>query len=548
MRFPLTRGGGRADHGGLGTSFLEMPMTRRSVRAAAALLLALGGAGAAWAQEAPTVFITRVGSDTVAVERFTRGAELLEGTLSVRQGPQVAYRMELAPDASVSRAEMAARAPGGAPPRRSVVLLRGDTALVEVPGVEGEAQTLRLPTQRGALPYLNLSVAVLEQVVLRARALGGDTVTIPLFSPAGGATLPARVAGARTARATIDLSGVEVRLELDGAGRVRGGKVPAQNVHFERVGPATARLSGPDYSAPTGAPYTAEEVTLRTPGGITLAGTLTLPQGAMGRVPAVLLLSGSGPQDRDESIPGVQGYRPFRQVADALSRRGVAVLRLDDRGVGGSGGNASATTLEEFAEDARAALVWLRAHPEVDPRRTALLGHSEGAMVGGLVAAGDTALRALVLLAAPARTGREILAHQQRYMVERSDTTLSAAEREMLLARMARAADSLAVSSRWFGSLMAFDPAAVARGVRTPVLILQGATDRQIPAEDAERLAAAFRAGGNRIVEVRVFPEVNHLFLRDPSGDPAGYAALPSTEIPDGVLEVLTGWLVERLR
>jgi fermentation-respiration switch protein FrsA (DUF1100 family) len=522
-------------------------MSRR-LRWLTALWMALGAAGAAGAQEtAPTVFLTRVGADTLAVERYTRGAEGVEGVLSVRQGPEVAYQMALAPDATVRRVELAARAPG-ASAQRSVVVFRGDTVLVEVPGAEGEPQTLRLPTQAGALPFLNLSVAVLEQVALRARALGGDTVTVPLFSPAGGATFPARVVGARGARATLTVSGVEVRLELDAAGRVREAQVPAQGVRFERAGSPSARLSGPDYSAPPGAPYSAEEVTVRTPVGVTLAGTLTLPRGARGRVPAVLLLTGSGPQDRDESIPGVSGYRPFRQVADALSRRGIAVLRLDDRGVGGSGGSAAATTLEEFAEDARAALDWLRARPEVDPRRTALLGHSEGAMVGGLVAAGDTALRALALLAAPARSGREVLAYQQRYMVERSDSTVSAAEREALLARMARTTDSLAVSSRWLRSLLDFDPAAVARGLRLPVLVLQGATDRQVPAEEAERLAAAIRAGGNRAVTVRVFPGVNHLFLRDPLGDPVGYAALPSKELAGEVLETLTRWLAERLR
>lgn len=122
-------------------------------------------------------------------------------------------------------------------------------------------------------------------------------------------------------------------------------------------------------------PYVAQDVTFANPGaGITLAGTLTLPQGT-GPFPAVVLITGSGEQDRDETI---QGHKPFAVWADALTRRGVAVLRYDDRGVGGSGGGSMEETTADFATDARAAMEFLRGRPEIDPARIGLMGHSEG--------------------------------------------------------------------------------------------------------------------------------------------------------------------------
>ncbi|MGH7718668.1 MAG: serine aminopeptidase domain-containing protein, partial [Gemmatimonadaceae bacterium] len=123
-----------------------------------------------------------------------------------------------------------------------------------------------------------------------------------------------------------------------------------------------------DYSAPLGAPYTAQDVTVSTPMGHTLAGTLTLPHGASrtSTVPAVVTITGSGAQDRDESLGSPPGYRPFRQLADSLGRRGIAVLRMDDRGHGASTGNHRAATSADFAEDIRAGLAYLRTRPEID--------------------------------------------------------------------------------------------------------------------------------------------------------------------------------------
>jgi hypothetical protein len=301
-----------------------------------------------------------------------------------------------------------------------------------------------------------------------------------------------------------------------------------------------------DYAAPAGAPYTAEEVTVNA-GGHTLAGTLTLPKDARGRVPAVVLITGSGAQDRDSHSPLIPDYRFFRQVADTLSRRGIAVLRMDDQGWGASKGDPSAATTADFADDIRAGIAFLRARPEIDPERIGLAGHSEGAIIAPLIAAGDPRIRAVVLLAGPSRTGNRIVDFQVRDARIADGLTGTALDSAVAVAVAGRAAAAEIPWLRWF---LEHDPLPVARQVRAPVLILHGATDRQVTPDQAPELEAAIRAGGNRDVTVRVFPALNHLFLHDPEGtaDPARYARLREKRVPAEVLGSLADWLWQRLR
>lgn len=314
------------------------------------------------------------------------------------------------------------------------------------------------------------------------------------------------------------------------------------------VGYFVAPAARADYGAPADAPYAAVDVTVPTPAGHALAGTLTLPKDAAGRVPAIILVTGSGPQDRDSYMPIIPDYRFFRQIADSLSRRGIAVLRMDDRGVGGSGGVGPDVTTEDFAADVRAGIAWLRARPEVDPARIAVVGHSEGGIIAPMVAVEDAQIAAVGLLAAPSWSGRRISDMQIRDAIAR--TGPAGAALDSAVARAATHRDSVAEGMPWVRWFLAHDPLPVARQVRVPVLVLQGATDRQITVEQAEELAAALRAGGNGDVTVRVFPDVNHLFLSDEDGtaDPARYAALPDKRVPADVIGTLADWLAERLR
>jgi alpha-beta hydrolase superfamily lysophospholipase len=260
----------------------------------------------------------------------------------------------------------------------------------------------------------------------------------------------------------------------------------------------------------------------------------------------VVTISGSGPQDRDEAIPGLRGFRPFRQVADTLSRHGIAVLRLDDRGTGSSTGNHATATSADFAVDVRAAVAWLRARPEIDPARVALVGHSEGGLIAPMVAAEDPSLRAIVLMAGPAQTGRQILRFQLGNAVRR-DTSLSGVRRDSALAAVDATIDSLGRAQPWIRFFLDYDPLATARRVRVPTLILQGATDLQVTAEQAESLERVMRAAGNRQVTRHTVPEANHLFLQDANGSPAGYGALPTRHVRPDVLALLLQWLQRAL-
>ena len=180
------------------------------------------------------------------------------------------------------------------------------------------------------------------------------------------------------------------------------------------------------YDPEPGAPYIAEEVRIPTSKGHTLAGTLTLPTIMKTPYPAVLLITGSSPQERDHmqnSRGPVSLYKPFRQIADAISRKGIAVLRMDDQGTGCSGGDElENVTIQERADDSRAGVQYLRSRREVDASRIGLLGLSEGANIGPMLAASDASIRAIVMMAPTATNGYRIIEYQTRLKIdERSD-------------------------------------------------------------------------------------------------------------------------------
>jgi dienelactone hydrolase len=505
-------------------------------------LTILGGLPA----QAQDMFVLLRGADTIAVERVARSPSRLDGeVLSRPLGLRFSYALTLA-DGSALKFENEFRRPtdslGSPPVQRAVMAFATDSVLVHLTNAGGDSTTQRLATRAGALPYLNPSFALIEPALSRLRTARTDSLVVPYFLVQGGATIDVRLA--RRGADTVAVSfgpGQDLLAVVDADGTLRGGAVPAQGLRLVRA-PFTGEaffVPKPDYSAPPGAPYTAHEVRIPTPAGHVLAGTLTLPHGR-GPFPAVVTITGSGLQDRDQEIPLVPGYRPFRQIADTLGRMGIAVLRLDDRGFGESGGNAATATSRDLAEDIKAGLAWLRSRPDIDPRRLGLIGHSEGGLIGPLIAAEDSSLRALVIMAGPARPGREIIRYQQQYAIEHSSAIRPEARDSAL--RAAQAALDSAAAQPWLRYFLDYDPLPTARRVRTPTLILHGATDRQVTVEQAELLADAIRAGGNSDVTVEVFPETNHLFQHDPSGNPTGYSRLPGRIRPE-VIARLTGWL-----
>jgi dipeptidyl aminopeptidase/acylaminoacyl peptidase len=311
-----------------------------------------------------------------------------------------------------------------------------------------------------------------------------------------------------------------------------------------------AAAAKPDYSAPAGAPYTAEEVTVTTPMGHTLAGTLTLPKGANRARPvgAIVTITGSGPEDRDEFL-GIGDYRPFRQYADSLGRRGIAVLRMDDRGVGGSKGAQKGATSADFGEDIRAGLAYLRTRPEIDSTRLGLLGHSEGALIAPIAALKEPNLKALVLLAGVARPAREVLVFQMKNLINHNAST-SQTQKDSAIAAIPQAIDRMMAADPWMAYFLVHDPAATARQLKTPaVLILTGSNDQQADPKQVPDWMAAFLAGGNTDVTGEVLPGLNHLFVVDPDGFPGNYAKLPSPiRVDPHVVGLVTDWLVHRLK
>ncbi len=314
----------------------------------------------------------------------------------------------------------------------------------------------------------------------------------------------------------------------------------------------TRRASTPpavDYSAPKDAPYTAVNVTVTTPMGHTLAGTLTLPKGASREkpVPAIVTITGSGGQNRDEPLNATSTFRPFRQIADSLARRGIATLRMDDRGISESKGNHATATSADFAEDIRAGLAYLRTRPEIDGAKLGLVGHSEGGLIAPLVALKEPFLKGIVLLAGPGKGGHEILTFQLANLAN-NDTALTAAKRAERIKGIPATIDSLKASNPWMDYFLSYDPLATARQVKVPVLILNGATDQQVTPEQVPVLAKAFRAAGNKDVTSKVFPEMNHLFVYDKVGFPGNYSKLVNPRVEPEVVGTLVEWLMKRLR
>ena len=369
---------------------------------------------------------------------------------------------------------------------------------------------------------------------------------------------------------TITVDGDAVRVEIKSVGAVFEGVLNKEQTEltgkfsqggqeipltFKRSDAAPAAASAappkpkPDYSAPADAPYTAEDVVVKTPAGHTLAGTLTLPKGASREKPvgAIVTVTGSGAQDRDENI-GLEGFRPFRQIADSLGRRGIAVLRMDDRGTGASGGTFKGSTSADFAEDTRAGLAYLRTRPEIRADRLGVLGHSEGALIAPMVADKESALRAIVLLAGIARPGRTALHFQMKNQVDQN-TTLTPEQRESRIAEIPKRIDAMAAADPWMNFFLTYDPAPTMRRVKTPVLILTGSRDQQAVPEEVALQEAAFKEGGNKDVTARVLPDLNHLFVHDTDGFPGNYKKLPPpVMVQADVLTMISDWLAQRLR
>jgi pimeloyl-ACP methyl ester carboxylesterase len=312
---------------------------------------------------------------------------------------------------------------------------------------------------------------------------------------------------------------------------------------------------------------------------VRLAGTLTLPEGA-GPFPAAILITGSGPQDRDEFL---LGHRPFLVLADHLTRRGIAVLRYDDRGVAKSTGDFAKGTTQDFKRDAAAAFEFLRTRPEIDSKRIGLCGHSEGGLIAPLVASENPNVAFIVLMAGPGVTGEEIM-YRQAALIGRAlgadeatiahnldvqkklfaelkadpegkhlDDTLkelaanygSGQSSEAI--SQAMKAQGAALGSPWFRVFLALDPHVALRKVKCPVLAINGERDLQVdPKQNLPEVAAALKEAGNRDATTLELPGLNHLFQTCKTGSVAEYGQIEETMAP-AAMGAISDWIEARM-
>lgn len=333
-------------------------------------------------------------------------------------------------------------------------------------------------------------------------------------------------------------------------------------------------------------PYTEEEVVVpNAAAGISLGGTLTIPGGS-GPHPAVVLITGSGAQDRDETI---FEHKPFLVLADHLTRQGIAVLRMDDRGVGKSGGTMAGATSMDFAGDISSAVEYLKGRTEIRKDVIGLLGHSEGGVIAPIVAVQRNDIRFIVMLAGPSISGAEILIQQdslislangvayenvrERLQERRelfalvrqtpdAESGQQAAEEFLLQKARARNAngrpDSVLqreaqqmarrMGGAWMRFFLFYEPMETLRKVRCPILALNGEKDLQVPYEANLRgIEQAARESGNKDVTARMMPGLNHLFQTAKTGSPMEYATIEETFSPDA-LRLIGEWMQQRTK
>jgi uncharacterized protein len=326
-------------------------------------------------------------------------------------------------------------------------------------------------------------------------------------------------------------------------------------------------------------PYREEEVSFtNAAANVTLAGTLTLPNGP-GPFPAAVLIAGSGPHDRDESIAN---HKPFLVLSDFLTRKGIAVLRYDKRGIAESTGSADKATTQDLTSDAEATIAYLKSRKDIDPHKIGLIGHSEGAMIAPSIAARSQDIPWIILLAAPATKGEDTLLNQSELIAragglgeaevgssldfDKQAYSLVRAEKdpEGLIAKLqalvkqsgldaqlpaaALEPQLRMMTSPWFRYFLDYDPIPNLRNVKCPVLALYGEKDLQVPLKiNLPLLRKAFADSGNSQADVRQLPELNHLFQHAFSGSPAEYPAIEETFSPEA-LDLIADWLLPRTK
>jgi hypothetical protein len=392
---------------------------------------------------------------------------------------------------------------------------------------------------QGSIYLSDMIVSSVEQAVARARVLNqpvSHVLATSLYRDSPTDVLVERVDGTDW---TVTFHNKSYRVLTDEHGCMLSATLPEYGVVIERRTDFTVAQYPlwPPYAAPPDGAYLASDVSIHVPQGHTLAGTLTMPlHGKL--VPAAVLITGLSPAERNGGSPP---WMPLRDLADALTRAGIAVLRVDDRGIGKSTGDHAPSTTFDEADDVQTEVAWLRAQPGIDPKRIALVGYSEGGLIDLIVASKDLSIAAIVSLDGSGVPGAQ-LAREQTEQSVLHDPSIPAADREKEVEK--ELAEPMTPRESVF---ITIDPLLYAGRVHCPALILHGGSDLTVPIRSAEKIASAIRSNGNSDVTVRIIPAVSHSMLPDPVGPGSGWVYLPAFATSPQLLDVMTHWAATRL-
>jgi pimeloyl-ACP methyl ester carboxylesterase len=364
-----------------------------------------------------------------------------------------------------------------------------------------------------------------------------------------------RVVAAKRTRITLVLPSARLDADLwtDDTGRMIRLSVPAQSLEVVREDIAAVSARSVSISRPN-------DEAISIPGnGFLLAGTLSRPsQTTEPKLPAVVLVGGSGPADRDGVVYGIP---VLGQIAGALADAGFMVVRYDKRGIGQSGGRPESAALADYAEDVRAAVKMLENRKDVDQKRIGVVGHSEGGLVALIAASKEKRIGAVALIATPGVTGADVVLAQQQRLLNRM--TLTPEEKQAKIDAQKKIHEAVisgkglellppdvrrSVDNAEFQSLLVSDPVKLVAAVRQPLLIVQGELDTQIEPSNADRLEALARARKKAPPpEVVKVPGVNHLLVPATTGEVAEYATLKDKQVSRQVTDVIATWLKKTL-
>jgi uncharacterized protein len=429
----------------------------------------------------------------------------------------------------------------------ATIMLRADqtaehsSVTLSIAGGKPETPMVR-DLEQGAIYWSDMIVSSVEQAVARARVLNQASLTIPSANLYHDMLGEVQVQRLNPTDFVLHANKKRYEVLTDEQGCMLSATLPDYGVVIERHTDFTADrypLWEP-YAAPPDGAYRATDVSIPAPQGHVLAGTLTTPLNQK-LVPAAVLITGLSPHNRNNGQPP---WIPFRDIADALTRAGIAVLRVDDRGVGKSTGDHAPSTSFDEANDVQTEVAWLRKQSGIDPKRIALVGYSEGGLIGPMVAARDPSIAAVITLDGPGVPMSEVARYQVEQPVLRDPKIPASDQQAETEKRLSEALKDLTPRE---SVVMTINPIEYDRQVRCPALILHGGTDLDAPPRSAERIAAAMRSNGNSDVTVRIFPGVSHSLLPDAVGLSSGWAALPGFLTSPDLLDFMSKWAAEKL-